>query len=113
MVGADGNKHCGAERMRQQWLVSAKAQGCGGATDKSGSSFGKVNLQISFPWMLCGASDGSCEMWSFLQAHLPFEASLAQKRQDLLHPWVSATTLSPEGPSLLVSWPFWMFPLNV
>ena len=97
-MGADGNKHCHAERIRQQWLVSAKARGHGGAMDKSGSSFGKVNLHV-FPWMLHGASDGGCGMCFFLQAHLPSEASLAQECQNLLCPQVNARTPSPEGPS--------------
>lgn len=74
-MGAGGNKHCRAERIRQQRLVSAKAQGCGGAMDKSGSSFGKVILQISFPWMLCGASDWLWDM-IFLQAHLLFQGQV-------------------------------------
>lgn len=113
VVGAGGNKHCGTERARQRWLVSAKARDSAGAMDMSGSSFGKVNLQISFPWVLCGASDDGCGTWPFLQAHLPPEGSLARGCQDLLCPWVGARTQSPAGPSYLVSWPHWLFPFNV
>lgn len=70
-MGADRNKHCGTERMRQRWLGSAKAWGHGGAVDKSGSSFGKVCLETFLPWMPRGASDGDCGVWVLLQAISP------------------------------------------
>lgn len=96
-MGMDGNKPCDVERIRQPWLVSAKAQGPGGAMDKSGSSFGKVASQICFPCMLHGTSAGGCGTWSLLQAHLPSKASLAQECQNLLCSWVNAGTPSSEG----------------
>lgn len=70
-MGADRNKHCTTERIRQQWLGSAKAQGHGGATDKSGSSFGKTCLEAFSPWMPRGASDSDCGVWISLQAISP------------------------------------------
>lgn len=102
-MGMDRNKHCDVERIRQPWLVSAKAQGHSGAMGKSGSTFGKANLQICFPCMLHGTSDGACGTWSFLQAHLLSKANLAQECQNLLCSQVNARTPSPEGPSCLVS----------
>lgn len=101
-MGADRNKHCNTERIRERWLVSAKAWGHGGAMDKSGSSFGIVYLETFLPWMPYGASDGDSECGFSCRPISPLRPAWPRSVQ-AFSAQGECQTPSPEGASHLVS----------